>query len=210
MAQSDQELLALKGQIEQLRQAGKYPEALAIAQRAAALTEQRFGPNHLTLAAALNAVALLYEDQGRYQEAEPVYKRLIPIVEKSLGSEHRNLGVTLGNLAGVYQKQGRLGEALPLATRALAIAEKADGPERPSVAISLNNLASLNEARGRYAEAEPLYKRSLAIREKRRLGRSIVRSASPSTTWDYCMRSLAASLKPSHYTYARWRLLKRH
>lgn len=165
-AQSDEELTTLRRQIEQLRQAGKYPDALALAQRSVALTEQRFGANDVTVASALNTLALLYEDQGRHSEAEPLYKRTIAVVEKALGPDHRNLGVTLGNLAALYQKQSRFGEALPLATRALAIAEKADGADHPNVAVSVNNLASLYEAQGRYAQAEPLYKRSLTIREK--------------------------------------------
>src|SRR5690349_10261536 len=106
VAQSDEELTSLKRQIEQLRQAGKYREALDLAQRSVALTEQRFGANHVTLASALNTLALLHEDQGRHGEAEPLYKRTIAIVEKALGPDHPNLGITLGNLAALHQKQG--------------------------------------------------------------------------------------------------------
>jgi len=166
LAQSDEELAGLRRQIEQLRQAGKYADALPLAQRLVALTEQRFGPNHVTLAASLNTLAILHDDLGRLPDSEQAYKRTLAIIEKSLGPEHQNAGVTLGNLAILYQRQGRYGEAVPLATRSLAIAEKTQGADHPNVATSVNNLASLYESQGRYAQAEPLYQRSLKIREK--------------------------------------------
>jgi CHAT domain-containing protein/Tfp pilus assembly protein PilF len=166
LAQSDEELAGHRRQIEQLRQAGKYADALPLAQRLVALTEQRFGPNHLTLAASLNTLAIVNDDLGRLTDAEQAYKRTLAIIEKSLGPEHQNVGVTLGNLAILYQRQARYAEAVSLATRSLAIAEKAHGADHPNVATSVNTLASLYESQGRYAQAEPLYQRSLKIREK--------------------------------------------
>jgi CHAT domain-containing protein/tetratricopeptide (TPR) repeat protein len=166
LAQSDEELAGLRRQIEQRRQAGKYADALPLAQRLVAATEQRFGANHVTVAASLNSLAIAYEELGLLPDAERTYRRTLAIIEKSLGAEHQNVGVTLGNLAIVLQRQGRYAEALPLAIRSLAIAQKAHGPDHPSVAISANTLASVYESQGRYAEAEALYKRSLAIREK--------------------------------------------
>jgi CHAT domain-containing protein/tetratricopeptide (TPR) repeat protein len=165
-AQQSDDLNTLNQQVVALYQAGKYAEATDIAQRALALAERRFGPDHARVAAALNNLAALYDDQGRYAEAEPLYKRALAITEKALGPDHPDVGVRLNNLAGLYLAQGRYAEAEPLYKRALAIAEKALGPDHPDVGIRLNNLAWLYKDQGRYAEAEPLTKRALAIAEK--------------------------------------------
>jgi tetratricopeptide (TPR) repeat protein len=64
-----------------LYQAGKFTEAIPLAERALALGVKALGPEHLDVATSLNNLALLYESQGRYAEAEPLYKRTITILE---------------------------------------------------------------------------------------------------------------------------------
>ena len=154
-----------KGVIE-LYRAGKFAQAVPLAQQVLAIREKALGPEHPDVALALNNLAGLYDDQGRYAEAEPLYKRALAIYEKALGPDHPDVAQALNNLALLHRHQGRYAEAEPLYKRALAIYEKALGPDHPDVAVSLNNLAGLYDHQGRYAEAEPLDKRSLAIREK--------------------------------------------
>jgi CHAT domain-containing protein/tetratricopeptide (TPR) repeat protein len=165
-APANQTLLALNRQVVQLRQAGKYAEAIPIAQRALALTERLRGPDHPDLSTRLNHLASLFVPQGRYAEAEPLWKRSLAIREKALGPEHPHLSTSLDNLAYYYVSKGRYGEAEPLLKRSLAIREKALSPGHPDVGTSLNNLAAVYEAQARYADAEPLWKRSLAMAEK--------------------------------------------
>jgi CHAT domain-containing protein/tetratricopeptide (TPR) repeat protein len=151
---------------EELYQAGKYSEAIPLAQRALAIREKSLGRDHPDVAYSLNYLAVLYGNQGRYADAEPLYKRSLAIWEKSLGRDHPYVALSLNNLAVLYGKQGRYADAEPLHKRSLAIREKALGRDHPDVAQSLDNLAVLYRNQGRYADAEPLYKRSLAIREK--------------------------------------------
>jgi len=166
LAQTADDADALNAQVVRLYGEGKYAEAIPLAERALAIREKALGPEHPSVAAALNNLALLYESQGRYAQAEPLYKRALAIYEKALGPQHPDIASSLNNLAALYWAQGRYAQAEPLLKRSLAILETALGPEHPHVATALNNLAELCRAQGRTAEAGPLYKRALAIRER--------------------------------------------
>jgi CHAT domain-containing protein/tetratricopeptide (TPR) repeat protein len=153
-------------EVIRLFQAGKYSEAIPVAQQVLALREKALGPDHPDVAQSLSDLARLYRVQSRFAEAEPLFKRSITIYEKALGPDHPSVGATLNNLAVLYHAQARYTEAEPLYRRSLALREKALGPDHPDVAQSLNNLGALYRDQARYAEAEPLYKRALAINEK--------------------------------------------
>jgi formylglycine-generating enzyme required for sulfatase activity/tetratricopeptide (TPR) repeat protein len=156
----------LNRRIRELNSAGKYGEAIPLAEKSLELTRSQKGEDQVDTAARMNWLAELYHAQGRYAEAEPLCKRALAIREKALGPDHPGVGTSLNNLAELYRAQGRTAEAEPLHKRALAIREKALGPDHPGVGTSLNNLAELYRAQGRTAEAEPLFTRSLAIFEK--------------------------------------------
>jgi len=157
---------ALNKQIVALYQAGKYADAVPLAQQVLAIREKRLGPDDPAIAMSLYILAALYTKQGRYADAEPPARRSLDIYEKALGPEHPTVAQALNNLAALYADEGRYGDAEPLYKRSLAIREKTAGPDDPGVAGVLNNIASLDDAQGHYAEAEPLYKRALAIEEK--------------------------------------------
>ncbi len=161
-AQSE-EPSVLNDQVARLYEAGKYPEAIPIAQHALDLAEKLRAPDPV-VAAALDNLALLYKVQGRYAEAEPLYKRALDLHRKM--PHDPDFPTALNNLAMLYVAQGRYAEAEPQYNRALDLWKKALGPNNPAVATALNNLAQLYDHQGRYAEAEPLYKRALEIREK--------------------------------------------
>jgi len=78
------DLAMLKRQIAQLRAAGKYAEAVPLAQQAVALTEKK-GAQSLALAEALDDLASLYEAQQKYADAAPLLKRSLAIREKAPG-----------------------------------------------------------------------------------------------------------------------------
>ena len=66
------DLAALNRQIGQLYQAGKYDEAIPLAQRLVELTGTRFGKDSRAHANALGVLGDLYREKGRYAEAEPL------------------------------------------------------------------------------------------------------------------------------------------
>ena len=78
----------LNKKVIELYQAGKFADAVPLAQRALAIREKALGPDHPDVALALNNLAELYRNQGRYAEAEPLYKRALAIEEKALGPDH--------------------------------------------------------------------------------------------------------------------------
>ena len=157
--------LELVNRIIALSEAGRYAEAIPLAETELAITEKRFGPAHPKVALMLNEVAELYTKQGRYTDAEPLFKRSLAIREKALGPDHRDVAKTLSGLATLYGYQGRFADAEPLYKRALAIEESARLPDNFLLADVLDNLAELYRVQSRYADAEPLYKQALAIRE---------------------------------------------
>src|SRR6476619_7125062 len=61
--------------VTELYNAGKYSEALPLAQRVLSTREKALGPNHPLVATSLFNLAELYRVQGRYGEAESFFKR---------------------------------------------------------------------------------------------------------------------------------------
>jgi CHAT domain-containing protein/tetratricopeptide (TPR) repeat protein len=160
------ETAALSAKINELSRAGKYSEALPLAQGQLQTLEKKYGPVHRDVAGALNNLAEIYGHQGNDSEAEPLLKRAIAILDKAVGLDSSEAAPELNNLAALYQRQERFAEAEPLFKRALAIREKALGRDHPDLGQSLNNLATLYEKQGRHDASEPLFKRALAIYEK--------------------------------------------
>jgi CHAT domain-containing protein/tetratricopeptide (TPR) repeat protein len=165
-AQSSEDLESLNKQIERLYEAGKYTEAVPLAERYVALARERHGGEHAELATALHHLAQLYRVQGRSDEAEPLYKQSLAIREIALGPDHPDVGVSLNDLAVLHYAQGRYPVAESMIKRGLVIRETALGPDHPDVGQSLANLAMMYQVQGRYADAEPLHKRALLITEK--------------------------------------------
>ncbi|WP_454652106.1 tetratricopeptide repeat protein [Bradyrhizobium liaoningense] len=158
------DLSAQGARINALNQAGRYAEALPLAQAMVASLEKANDGRELS--AALNNLGQVHAGQGRDDLAEPVYKRAIALMEKSLGLDTGLIAPELNNLAALYQRQGRFAEAEPLFKRALAISEKSLSREHPDVGRALNNLATLYVKQERFADAEPLFRRALAIYQK--------------------------------------------
>src|SRR5262245_24008171 len=142
-----------------LYQAGKIPEATAVAQDFIKLAAARYGEQHPLYATGLFYLAALYQAQDRAAEAETLFKRTLAIKEKALGPDHAELVDVAINLADLYQKQGRFPEAEPLLRRVLTIQEKTFGPNHADVAVALLALAEVYRKQGRESEAELLLQR---------------------------------------------------
>ncbi len=161
-----QNAAALSARINELSRAGKYADAIPLAQGQLDSLEKKYGPSHRDVAAALNNLAQLYGSVGRDAEAEPLLKRAIAILDKVSGLDSADAAPELNNLAALYQRQERYADAEPLFKRALVIREKTLPAGHPDLGQSLNNLATLYEKLGRHDASEPLFKRALAIYEK--------------------------------------------
>ena len=103
------EAAALGRKAHEFSRAGKYADAIPLAERALALREKVLGPNHPDVALSLNNLAQLYKDQGRYSDAEPLYQRSLAIREKALGRDHPDVAQSLNNLAVLYDARSLCG-----------------------------------------------------------------------------------------------------
>jgi hypothetical protein len=70
-------------QVNQLYEAGKFAEAIPIAERYAQIIEVRHGKEGAEYALALNNLGELLRGTNRRVEAEPLYRRGLAIDEKS-------------------------------------------------------------------------------------------------------------------------------
>jgi tetratricopeptide (TPR) repeat protein len=119
-----------------LRDHGDYAGAQPLFERALAIHEKAFGPQHPGTAWSLTHLAVVLQAQADYWRARPLCERALAIREKALGSDHPDTGTTLHLLAQLLRDQSDLAGARPLCERALAIREKALGPNHPHTAWS--------------------------------------------------------------------------
>jgi CHAT domain-containing protein len=165
LAQTRDEFLQADRSVTQMFRAGHYREAIPTAQRALAIAERLYGPDHLDVAATLNGLGILYRLTAAYGAAELAMKRAIAIRETKLAANDPLIALSLDNLSGLYLLQSRYGEAEVMQTRALAIREKALGANHVLVAHSLNNIAYRQTMQGYHANAAQSLQRALAIHE---------------------------------------------
>jgi len=91
----------LNEEVNRLYNAGKYDEALSLAERALEIGEKALGSEHPTVATSLNNLAALYHAKGDYTKAEPLYQRALGIWEQALGPMHPQVATSLNNLAAL-------------------------------------------------------------------------------------------------------------
>src|ERR1700738_4764673 len=95
--QQADEASELNEKVIEFYKAGRYADAIPIAQRALAIREKALGRDHPDVATALSWLAVLYNSQGRYADAEPLYKRSLAIREQALGRAHPDVARSLNN-----------------------------------------------------------------------------------------------------------------
>ena len=104
-----EQALKINAEIVKLFNAGRYADAIPLAQRELAIYEKALGPNHPDVLTSLNTLAFFYEKQGRYADAEPLYQRAAAIREKELRSRRsRLLDRLLNNSCGYLQRSKTL------------------------------------------------------------------------------------------------------
>jgi tetratricopeptide (TPR) repeat protein len=146
----------------------QFAEAEPLLQRALAILEMQYEPNHPITASSFNALAQVYVSQGKYEQAEELIQRALAILEMQYEPNHPSPipAISLSTLASIYTAQGKYEQAEELMQRALAILERQYGSSNPHIATCLYNFAILYRVQGKHPEAEPLLRRALAIFER--------------------------------------------
>ncbi|WP_309243072.1 CHAT domain-containing tetratricopeptide repeat protein [Hyalangium versicolor] len=148
-----------------LEEAGNYPEAVLLAERAVNLREAVLGTEHPDVAQCVSLLGILHMEQGHYALAEQLHLRALTIRETALGKEDTDTAASLNSLGILYKNQGQFERAEPLLQRALAIWETTSGSNSIRVAAALHNLANLYMEEGRYDRTESLLQRATSIHE---------------------------------------------
>ena len=77
-------------------------------ERALAIDERTFGPDHLTVARTVNNLGLVLKAQGDLVAARAAYERALASAERTFGPDHPNVAKTISNLGLVLHAQGDL------------------------------------------------------------------------------------------------------
>ncbi len=134
-------------------------ETETLYRRALAIQEKHLGPDHPSVAATLNNLAVLLAGRGRYQDAEPLHQRALAIAEKTLGPNHLDTASMLTTLAITYDREGKSVEAEALYARAVAIARDAKVPR--NLLINASSMGYSLARRGRLRDALPYYREAV-------------------------------------------------
>lgn len=149
-----------------LWKAGKFAEAMPIAERSLEIRENELGAEDLDVAASFANLALILNETGDYAKAISLLERSLKIREKILGPDHLDLAIALNNLSSDYLILGDYEKAEQLLRRTLAIREKNLPPNNPYIANSLASLANVYLYRGDLDKSLELGLRAISIREK--------------------------------------------
>ena len=149
-----------------LHEVADYAAARAAFERALAIDEKTFGPDHPNVAIRVNNLGMVHKALSDLPAARAAFERALARDEKTFGPDHPNVAIRVNNLGSVYQDMGDLPAARAAFERALAIGEKTFGPDHPNVAIPVNNLGKVLQQMGDLPAARASYERALKFMEK--------------------------------------------
>ncbi|MCD4801031.1 MAG: tetratricopeptide repeat protein, partial [Methanococcoides sp.] len=148
-----------------LKGRAQFAEAKEMHERALAIDEAAYGPDHPDVAIDVNNLGLVLEDLGDMEEAKKMFERALVIDEAAYGPDHPQVAIYANNLGGVLNALGDMEGAKKMYERALAIDEATYGPDHPNVAICVSNLGLVLQALGDMEGAKKMFERALAIDE---------------------------------------------
>jgi tetratricopeptide (TPR) repeat protein len=184
-----QKLAALNTKSSSAIIAGRFGDALALAQKLQIQRQRWQGSGHwdtinarfqvvrLELLAPLSAAdqaqiskaiflgarGHFENKKGNHREAEKWHRQALAIFQKVLGDDKLETAISYDHLADCLKSKGKPGQALPLNRKALAIYTQVLGEEHPRTAGGYNSIADCLLSLGRPAEALPLFQKALAI-----------------------------------------------
>lgn len=159
--------LSLLGDAEILEKRDKLDEAIQLAERAVALREQVFGPNHLLVAATVRALADLYDKKKAYGNAILLREKALVVLEKEHGLDSPQIMFAVEEIGRTYLKAGDPTRALKSFERSLKLAEKRRKRETDTTNVPrlINAIADALTEKGEFAKAEEGYLETLRLYE---------------------------------------------
>lgn len=151
---------------ELYRRKGEWAKAEQLHLEAIADKELELGPEHPTLIASLNDLALVYRDQKKLDEAVPHLKRAMDLARTGNHPGHKvDLATTVHNMAEIHAGKGQKDEAHALYTEALGLRKQELGPDHPFVGETMNSFANLLVSMNKADDALALFDDAIRIRK---------------------------------------------
>jgi len=164
-AVTDADRVQLYHQFRAQFDARKYPEALPLAEKLVAMTEEQYGPTDRSLAIPLCNVATTQYRLHDYHNAEETYLRSVKIVEDSGGGADRALLRPLHGLGATYFATHQYEDAALILKRALDLSRNLDGLFNLEQMSILDPLIDSLIALDRHDEVERAFDYSVRVAE---------------------------------------------
>jgi len=145
---------------------GKVKEAIPALEKALAVKQQTFEPEHPQLLPYFFFLAQLHFAEGSIPAAIPLDRAAVRVCEKFYGAESACSGAMLANLGVALASAGSYAEAETTLRRALAICDQIFGAASAVRGIALNGLSGVLIYTGRYGEAETTLAEALKLNKK--------------------------------------------
>jgi tetratricopeptide (TPR) repeat protein len=126
-----------------LQRVAEYAGARAAYERALAIDERAYGPEHPEVATDVNNLGSVLRALGDLAGARAAFERALAIDERVHGPEHPNVAIRVNNLGNVLHDLGDLAGARAAFERALAIFERCLPEGHPKIELVRRNLERL-------------------------------------------------------------------
>jgi tetratricopeptide (TPR) repeat protein len=176
-------------QLAELQAAGKFEDALKVAEALLQSRERAQGQDHWEAVNARQEVEAIRRvlrqgrearDEyaasfgladraekliaaGRAKEAQPLQENVLAVRRKVLGEEHPLTAAAQADLAFNLHAQGKYAEAEEALRKALEVRRKVLGEEHPDIVMGYTVLGLNRYERGKYAEAEEDFRKALDL-----------------------------------------------
>jgi CHAT domain-containing protein len=138
-------------------------EAVAQAQRAAAVFKELYGETSLWYVKGLQMLALAMERSTNYAAAAEVCRQAVEITQAALGAEHARVSDRLLDLGWVVEQRGDYSTALTHYRRSLAIRERVYGAEHEQTFLLISNIGTVLGQLGDFGGSRAAYEKALAL-----------------------------------------------
>ena len=145
----------------------KYPNALAMFEKALKIWINILSTNHTTLALVYAGISLVYDALGEYEKALEYLQKSVETTQNSDSEICRDLATIYNQLGTVYYKQDKIEEALELFDRSMEILFKMYRPDHPNIAACYSNISQVYSTRNDYDKAIEYLNKSLEIQHNR-------------------------------------------
>jgi TonB family protein len=164
-AQSEQlaEAARLAADVLHLFSQRRYDDAAPLAERVLDIRLRAFGPEHRSVAEAMNNLGMIRIGQGRFEDAEALLRRALAVFEKTPEPPTVLQAKILSGLALVRAKLGHAEEASKFSEAALAAAEKALAPGAEELGDYYRQLAEVYRLKRDVSKAEHNYLRAIEV-----------------------------------------------